>query len=240
MQKGFICKKILLSGVFVRPKMDKIKRIILFLEWRFCQRDYERFGIELLQENGFKTETWEFTPFLKPQLFKKIEPPDPVRYSGHQLLFNSAQIKEKISQLDDSCFVVNMIPYKPDSLLIYKALSQSSIRYAIYVAGSSYPCAEKDIYGSLSLFAKTLKRIKRISPRAIKKYVLRKLHYQCLGIRPADLILAGAAKTNLAASPVGKTTEIIWLHYLDYDIYLREIKKSPLVSEKIAIGRAHV
>ena len=57
-----ICAKIAI--LLTNLKMINITKIIFFIEAHFNQRDYNRFGIPVLLENGFEVEVWDFTPFL--------------------------------------------------------------------------------------------------------------------------------------------------------------------------------
>jgi len=46
-----------------------IKRIIFLVEMKFNFRDYQRFGIEILQQNGFSVEVWDMTNRILVLLF---------------------------------------------------------------------------------------------------------------------------------------------------------------------------
>jgi len=59
---------------------SKITEIIFFIESPFNRRDYERFGIDLLKENGFQVRVWDFTPILYPEVYKRVKVPDPIDF----------------------------------------------------------------------------------------------------------------------------------------------------------------
>jgi len=205
-----------------------IKKIILFLDWPFCQRDYERFGIKILHENGFDVEVWEFTPYLHKNFYKEICPPDPINYKSRRVFYKLSEIKAAISNLNNKCFVISMILYRPDTFFIFLFLSKKAIKYAIYNAGSCYPCVNKKLKNETqykTLFTRIKTKLKTLSFDSVREKVILSLPAQFLGIRPADLIFTGAAKSRFYGCLIGKKTIILWIHYLDYDIYLKEIKK---------------
>jgi len=48
---------------------SKIRKIIFLYSSIFCERDYKRFGIELLKQNNFEVEVWEISPIIFPQVY---------------------------------------------------------------------------------------------------------------------------------------------------------------------------
>ena len=53
------------------------------------------------------------------------------------------------------------------------------------------------------------------------------LPFTWIGVKPASLILAGGEECLVYPYPVDKSTEILWAHTLDYDLYLKERNVSP-------------
>ena len=60
----------------------KIKKIICFVVLPFCQRDFERFGIEIIRNNGFYVENGILTPIINNKLFKIFISSRPYRLQG--------------------------------------------------------------------------------------------------------------------------------------------------------------
>lgn len=57
----------------------------------------------------------------------------------------------------------------------------------------------------------------------VAKRLFLRINFNLLGISPATLSLAGGARSVTSNKyPVNNKTETLWLHTLDYDIYLRE------------------
>ena len=69
-----------------------------------------------------------------------------------------------------------------------------------------------------------------------ENYLFFKIPYRYLGIKPADLILAATAKnSHLYYYPIDKSSELLCVHYWDYDVYLDEIKKPFHINKKMGV-----
>ena len=82
--------------------MTKIKKVIYIIETRFNKRDYDRFGIEILKKNGFEVEVWDFTPFLGSHEYRRIEPPDPIKWDKLILFEEEKKALDALLGLDPS------------------------------------------------------------------------------------------------------------------------------------------
>lgn len=209
-----------------------IKRIIFFVVSPFNVRDYQRFGIEILQQNDFKVEVWDITPILLPIFYKSYIPPDSFDYEGLTLFSKKLELYNKIAVLKDSDFVINIIPYNLKSLWIYKVLSKSGADYAVFMAN-----AIPSIYhgkSKLLIYCKKLKKMFKTSPKNTLNYIFQKLPFYLFGVKPAKIILAGGEKCLVYHYPTDANTEVLWAHTLDYDLYLKE-RNNPSIERSIAV-----
>ncbi|MBI5045192.1 MAG: hypothetical protein HZC02_04650 [Candidatus Levybacteria bacterium] len=211
--------------------MAKVNKIVFFVFNNFNKRDYERFGIEILRGNGFVVEVWDFTPFLKPDIYKteRQEVPD---FAGYRLFFKMKEAESAILNLDDGSFVFCWMRYLSRTHRVYRLLSKKDIRYC--VDGTTiYPFLyiQKNI--KMWYFVKGI--IQKGNYRKIIDFILSRIPCDKLGIKPASYFLAGGAKTSFSKQMINDRTEIIWGHYFDYDLYLREIKKPTPDREKIGV-----
>src|SRR3989338_6655636 len=109
-----------------------INRIIFLIDRRFDLRDYQRFGIELLEKNGFHVETWDLTNIFHPEFFKKSNTLQGLfTYMGLALFNNKLEAYNKLENLSRTDFVVSFVSYNFYSMGIYRALSKSYADYAV-------------------------------------------------------------------------------------------------------------
>lgn len=211
-----------------------IKRAIFLVENRFYAQDYKRFGIELLQGNGFQVEVWDLALLLNPQLSRAKAASDLSDFNGLTVFSSIKEACDSLSNLSDADFVINFINYRPQTLKIYKALSRSLADYAVYCGIGPFP-VKKGLPHFLTEKARAIAGLRRIA--AWKRLVM-SLPLSFLGVKPARLFLVFADKYEdykyYLKYPVTNDTEVLKVHALDYDIYLQE-KGSASAEKPIAV-----
>lgn len=207
-----------------------IERIILIIEARFTLRDYNRFGIEVLQKNGFKVEVWELSPILRQEYFKKYTPPDAFSYDGFFLFKDKRDAYDKLANLSSRDFIISIVGYSVNTLWVYRALNKSSAKYAVfYVDSVPVPVSNEN---RLLILARKIAGIRYLETW---KRLFMKLPLRLLGTKPASLILTdGDNRFNYNSYSANKNAEILHIHALDYDLYLRE-KDKPYVEKPIVV-----
>lgn len=206
-----------------------INKIIFLIEYPFGQRDYNRYGIEILQKNGFEVEVWDFTSFLQPKVYREIKVPDPISWEKCIIFLTCDKAISAILKLASNCFVVCMISYEFNSFLIYKALSKINIPYCVFMANALPPVSRK------KSFIESLNGLKNITSINIINILFKLLPYRFFGILPATFILAGGMKSNYYSFPVSDRTETLWMHTMDYDIFLKESRSLLLTDSKMGV-----
>ncbi|MDW7776909.1 MAG: hypothetical protein SCH39_11335 [Methanosarcinales archaeon] len=206
--------------------MGIISKIIILVETPLNQRDYKRFGIEILQKNGFDIQIWDLTPILSPE--DNVVLNDPIKFDKCISFANLEDFKSVASNLDSTDFVICLVAYQLRSFPMYKVLSKRKISYCVTMNNALPSSSDNkpDI----------LYRIKSSTNYQKINYIFLRIPYKWLGIRPARLILAGGtASLTHNAYPIDEKTEILWLHALDYDLYLHELNNSVEVDDKTGV-----
>lgn len=203
-----------------------IKKVVFFLESPMDNRDYKRFGGEILKKNGFEVTFFDFSPIIYPAFYKHGLKRD--RSDKGVLFDNEANAIEAISKLSEECFVISIAAYGQRTFRLFRALSRTKAQYGIIVT-NAIPDVSYRRRGHMDLL---MKRIREITlPKLIgyfnTKYRFRGSWAKYRGIRPPTLLLAGGMHSleHGHASIIDENTEILWLHTLDYDIYLDAINK---------------
>jgi len=197
-----------------------LKRIIFIVEMPFTLRDYKRFGVELLNKNGFNVELWDLTGVLHPKVLQNHKPSDTFNYYGLKIFNNICEIYDKLSHLLPNDFIINLVSYNFESLGIYRALSKSDIDYAVFYANAlPYPIIKPK---GLNVFIEYVKRLASLRYAKVWKRLFMNLPFRFFGIKPACLILASGERCFDYNYPVDRYTETLYIHTLDYDLYLQE------------------
>lgn len=209
----------------MQNKLSTIKRVIFLVENRFSRRDYQRFGVEFLLKNGFDVEVWELTPLVHPEFFRDSSCSDLFNFDGFKVFNDRQEAYSKFLNLSQGDFVVTFIDFKWPTLWFYKALSRSRINYSVYCT-PPFPCSviKKTWLHVLVGRVKAISSFRRLE--TWKRLFIMRLPLWCLGVRPASVIFAAGGEKCLDSKyyrfPIYKKTELLQLHALDYDLYLKE------------------
>lgn len=216
----------------------RIRKIIYFIESPFCQRDFERFGIDIMKDNGFCVEIWDFTPFISPETHNTVKVPDPIDYqkSNCRLFTKKAKIIQEIKNLKQDTMIILIMFFDYEHYFLYRELSKQNISYA-FIITNAIPVYKNKSAGNyffnkywLTNFAR---KIKKLNLEKIKKYVFNRVPSSLLMIQFPEFIFAGGYKSLINYKfPIGKKTNIIWGHTLDYDLYLKDLRKSSNIKFK--------
>jgi hypothetical protein len=205
---------------------ENITRIIYFISSPFNDRDYERFGIELVQKNGYEVEVWDFSPFLNPDRFKNSSDSSRNIFKKYRVFLNVKGAVYQIRNLRNDCFCILLVDFSYKSYRIFHALTKNTIPYSI----QRYNFLTYDLDTSNSY----LRKIQTFSFKAILNSIFIKyIPYSFIGVGPAKILLFLGGKTDLSKLkiPINEETKIVYSHYYDYDLYLKEIQK-PLFLDK--------
>jgi hypothetical protein len=206
--------------------VNKINRIVFLVRALFNLRDYERFGIDLLEKNGFIVEVWDFTPFLEPTIEVEARVPNPLGFKGYRLFKEKKDGVDALKKLTRQCFVVCLLRYEIETFSIYRTLSSRGVTYSIFLSN--------EIPATTS--PRSLRtRLRGISPSTILNSLFIRISPKYLGVRPASVVLAGGEKSISPNYFVDRKTNILWLHSMDYDLWLDKKEESAAVANHFGV-----
>lgn len=204
-----------------------MKNVIIFVESPFNKRDFNRFGIEILANNGFHVKVWDFCPFLHPLLHKNYIPPD--AYLCRELRVFQAQrdaIDSIKSLKHDEVLIISFLSFNTKTVLIYRTLSSSNINYG-FVIGSALPSINSSGKSRNPLIAsraaKLFRYIRHRQPSLLItllfRFITAKAPLTILGIKPAKFVSVPSLGSSLPRLVSGKT-DIIYACSFDYNFYV--------------------
>lgn len=205
--------------------MKKVEKIIVITAYPFNQRDYDRFGIELLRSNGLTVEIWDITSCLHKKINDQLATEDTSNFKGLHIFKEKGDIVSAISSLDKGCIINCFIEYSIRTFFIFRAISKQQIKYSVFGMASfpnPYPIQNSFIRRIVSIPKKVASlKINEIIQHSLNKILLN--YYFLFCISPASIIILGGEKsTGCSSYPVNKKTTRLWTHMPDYDIYLHD------------------
>jgi hypothetical protein len=198
-------------------RLSKIKRIIFFVEAQFSLRDYKRFGVEILEKNGYEVQIWDFTQLVNRKLFDEYTPSDIYDNSKISVISCEKTALVKINLLNESDLVISFFLNTYMKRNIFEALSKNNIFYGFNTQNSLPSTKIKYSLFLLKLF-KLL-----INHNDLINSLYSKFQSLFVKINPPNFIMVSGSKT---VNINNKLTDIIWTHKLDYDIYLNFIQNN--------------
>ena len=109
----------------------KIERIIFFFLTTFNRRDYERFGVEVFLENGYKVEIWDFTPILNSDYFNNVDVDEATGVAAIKRFASKPKAMKAIANLPNDCFIINHLNLSWKTYAFFQTVSRKYIPYGI-------------------------------------------------------------------------------------------------------------
>lgn len=211
--------------------MSRIERIVLCTYWPFAKRDVQRFGLQLLRENGYEVEVWDFAPALHPEALTRAVRSDLAEDPGITAICDMAQGLAQIDTLPRNTFVilVNLLGYPLKAVGVCRALSKRRIRYGV-CHGAPFPSD-----GIRLTWWEMAQRMARMTPTAFFRALALRCPARLLGIRPAKLLFVAGKGASYPTFPTGRSTDVISIHSFDYDLCLQERRRPGPPSERMAV-----
>ncbi len=213
-----------------------IKKIIFLSSQSLDPRNYKRYGLELLQKNGFAVEYWDVTSVLYPHVAGEYALKDAVNFDGLRVFDKGRELYQSLSKLGKESFVMDNLLFNLHFFKLYRALTKSGAEYASIIAGAVPDVQDLDKLNTVhSGIVRKIKKLLSTSPGKIwNDMIIPRLPFKLFGIKSAKLILASGEMSLKYKLPMDSKTDIVWAHALDYDLYLEE-KDDKTIEKPIAV-----
>jgi hypothetical protein len=205
-----------------------IKKVVILVEQYFTNRDYERYGIEKIIENDFIVEVWDLSLFLWPKSSEIISFKQNYEHQNIVHRFKKLNIVLlNIRKETTTTFFLSTIIYSYKTFKIFREISILRLKYGCTGAYSTgiFPGLVKSKNSSR---IKNVLRIpiKEIFNETINRILSLRLMLKFLRIKPATFFaIIGGEKTSCSGPIISEKTELVKIHSLNYDIFLKTKKK---------------
>lgn len=200
-----------------------IKKIIILISQYFTERDYDRYGIDLLQENGFDVSVWDLSDFIYPKTIGPLKSAFGIFDKENIIRFDSVkEVVQAIGKENHETFFMSTIYYTPQTMNIFKAISRVGCKYGCtgpYTIGT-FPRTDNIMtYKSISrkIFDKTI--IKKTVNRVYQIYV--KISPKLFGINCASYFTLAGGLSTANGPIINNNTFMQYIHAADYDSFLK-------------------
>ena len=182
-------------------------KLIILVESYFQQRDYRRYGIEILQANGFEVQVWEVFRLWNPIYSDSYTPPDPAQFFGLRHFTRTEDVIRTLSQFGADTAVIVPFSERWETKSIYRQLARQRAFYGTLAMGGTNPQGRGRRF-QLGTWRTWRDRIYRRMPRTVR------------GTSPPNFILLCGGTSLEPLTWRFPRSEPVWTHALDYDIVL--------------------
>ena len=210
-----------------------IKRVIFIPQNKLSDRDYNRFGIEIIKSAGYNAEVWDFTPVLRPYYYTNSDVQTPKDFACIKVFFDKNTIQNDISELTSTDIIVCLIPCNNSTKFIFKIIDKSNIKYG-FISLTSHP----ENYNRQLRYIHLLDEIKQ-NPLVLLKKIFSRLNNiifpsEYYNASPSFILSDGEKGIKKYHNYINnKRLDIINVHNLDYDTYLNDLvsQEDPVVDK---------
>ena len=190
------------------------QKIIFCTNLPFNNRDYKRFGFDLLISEGFSVYVLEFTPIFNKDVYNSYSPANPIGYNDHYLLKKKSDFYKIIEKIKKNSIFIMLFSRTNKTKFIYKYLNENKIVFGNLILGF-IPEPKRPFLEKVNLAFKFPELV-------INKFKF--FNYENHSINPNFYLVGGSICNNMINQ---KNAKIIKAHSFDYDNYLKqESKKS--------------
>jgi hypothetical protein len=206
-------------------------KIIYLVESKFCKRDYNRFGLDILTKRGYSDiEVWDFSCWFRLKYFKKYTPKDLLLGKGYISITNKSLAMKLLKELPYDCIFIILFGVHAKSIDVFNYLNKHRYKYG-FVSFGLLPPVQHSLLTKIKIEATTpIQAFKFLSRKILGKvkiYVLGSI------IRPKFVILGGSAATSKF---IRDETILLKSHTLDYNLFINlKSEKSIEQDEKYAV-----
>ena len=187
-------------------------------------RDYDRFGVEILKNNGFDVSMWDLSSFVYPETVSSLKETFGILNNKNIIRFDSVkEVIQAIEKETQETFFITLIHCNAKTYKIFRAISRAGIKY-----GSFGPYNQEGFPLPVKTVVKySMRRIKidkhfitKFWPRFI--YNILKISPRILGINYASYFPLFGGRLAYARGPtINEDTNVQYIHTPDYDYYLK-------------------
>lgn len=198
--------------------MTRRRKIIFPIEFIFTDRDFSRFGVDLLECRGLSVEVWDFSPLFKPRYFRNNQHLTSKFAITVKEINTKKQAYSLLNKLNDEDVIMSISSISSDNYFFYKEINKRKICLGFF-QGAYLPqiSNDKSLFNSI-LFNLNLRVFGKIF------YKINSFFKNYLRIKiKADFVVTIGLKHEKEASNIFYISEkysLIKSHSLDFDKFI--------------------
>lgn len=213
-----------------------IDRICFFIQIPLSQKDYKRFGVEILKSKGFDVLFLDLTRLVNPDYIENYQVSDVIEDSFVKIMHSRAEVVNFLKSHQRDMFGIDLIGLNYDLIFFYRILKRLNIQYATFCANTIPSPKEPSIKIYKRIFRFMSMNLERKKLSICNKFtaIIDKLPSFISGLQHPKLVLVNGLKYEKRSPRPVRNSETIWAHTLDYDLYLSGAG-APIINGKYCV-----
>lgn len=201
----------------------KFTEVVFFINTPLSQRDFERFGVRILEKAGFKVSFFDFTSFLFPDFSKRSKITDSLLDNRVIEIHSRKEILDLLSTKKNT-IAINFLDFNPSTAFVFRGMKKVGLPYArIYVnavpnVARAHRWKNRFINGQVFDLGFIWNRLRYL--------LVLWLERKTVLFSSPFFVFKGGKKAGLRAPMPDRKTFIINVHAWDYDLYLKAEKST--------------
>ena len=198
------------------------KNLIIMVYSPFTQRDYKRYGIDIIKNNGYNAIIIDISPIIAKNVFYNNNFPDLLCIENYIPIFSKKDLEKFFFNHKHNTIIFSTLTFQIKTFFIYKLITKYNIPYCTTgLTSIPTPVLKINFFRKIKLNLFSLNRV-------LNKLFL-KIPFKYLRINSATFIDIICDKANYHRPEHSKDTIIIRSHSSDYDLYKESISSSEQV-----------
>lgn len=198
-----------------------MSNVLFITETPFNARDYKRFGVDSLIQQGFSVHVFDCTPMIHPILYDKQTLVKKAKNYSYQTIVHSVMFVEHLKLIGGHVTAIPLIKFRLLSYKIFKILSRYEIEYSLF----SFPQSPAEaIRAKKSFGERFITNVRSLSISRLQTHAIYRLPLWLLGLSPARYVFCAVDSSNNHLNIIDNRTERCVIHSLDYEIYQEDIE----------------
>jgi hypothetical protein len=189
------------------------------MEFVFTNRDYIRFGIDLLKLRGYKVEVWDLSPLFNPKYSKKYHYSKELYGGLCKRVSKMTEVRYLLSRLCSNDIVISISAVSVQNYFLYKEINKKKIRLGFFQGAYLPQLPQKKSLRNLNKhdisYAFILKIFQKIR-QSVNRYLQKKI--------VAEFVVTLGLKHSKEICNIFGISDDFYLvksHSLDFDRYIR-------------------
>lgn len=200
-----------------------MSNVLFIVESPFSDRDYKRFGVDILIQQGFSVHVFDCTPMLNPRLYNKHSSVKKEKNFSYQTILHSDKFVEHLKLIGGQITAIALIQFRLSSYKIFKILLRHKIEYSLIMFP---PVPVETLRAKIPLVKRINTKIRSMSLNTLRTLAIYRLPLWMLRIESARYVFCAVDLPYNQPKIVDNRSERCIIHSLDYEIYQEDLAQS--------------